>query len=709
MKTIARRVFSALMVCILVCSLGIAGIMQAEAVTAQEAVAWCESMVNEREEYSDADNLYQCFDFIARYAHSVFGYANFGSGVLHAKDLFSYNPGGGWTLIQGNADIQAGDIFVQVYNPSGHTGVVARVDGNTVYIIDQNNYGATCNKEYGLNNKVDYASNSAYISTGLGPCAVNVHKTTRANINAVLRPPLTPPIPDGYTAIYTAEQLNNIRNDLSGKYFLMNDIDISSLGNWVPIGGYEDFPSPFRGVLDGNNHRITGIAMNLAVNYTENKKSAFGGLFGIIGDGGQVKNLGVAGAITATSTKSTYAGGIVALLNGGRIENCYNQVEINASAEGDVYVGGIAGQGANGSAIARCYNVAPLSVSPLKTVYNSALAGGILGVSSNVCEITNCFNMGRITAVTPSAAFAGGIVGYGDRIFTSYNVAQVSATALETSYEYSGGIAGELYLFSQTVLNTYFLSSATSVGIGLYEGGSSPQATGLTDAQMRQKASFVGFDFDAVWEMPAGGGYPVLRKTIGTVTPTTYALTVVSGTGSGNYAAGASVAITANSAPAGQVFDKWTATAGILANADSTSTTFTMPANAATVTATYKAIPVSTYTLTLNPNGGLVTPPSVTQAQGTTFTLPTPTRSGYEFKGWTLFGNGSLNENIYTFGAGNATVTAQWEEIVQPPVTPPTPLPQPPPPTNTIFGTKYEATFFNWILYYVFFGWLWMR
>jgi predicted porin len=31
-----------------------------------------------------------------------------------------------------------------------------------------------------------------------------------------------------------------------------------------------------------------------------------------------------------------------------------------------------------------------------------------------------------------------------------------------------------------------------------------------------------------------------------------------------------------------------------------------------------------------------------------------------------------------------------------------------PPPTNTIFTTKYEATLLNWILFFVFFGWVWM-
>lgn len=70
---------------------------------------------------------------------------------------------------------------------------------------------------------------------------------------------------------------------------------------------------------------------------------------------------------------------------------------------------------------------------------------------------------------------------------------------------------------------------------------------------------------------------------------TLYTLTVASGTGGGSYAAGAQVPIQADAAPAGQVFDKWTGgNGGTFANANSASTTFTMPAGDATVTATYK-------------------------------------------------------------------------------------------------------------------------
>lgn len=73
--------------------------------------------------------------------------------------------------------------------------------------------------------------------------------------------------------------------------------------------------------------------------------------------------------------------------------------------------------------------------------------------------------------------------------------------------------------------------------------------------------------------------------------PTTYALTVNSGSGSGNYAAGQTITVTANAAPNGQQFAGWTGATNALANASASSTTLTMPAAATAITATYSAIP----------------------------------------------------------------------------------------------------------------------
>jgi hypothetical protein len=72
---------------------------------------------------------------------------------------------------------------------------------------------------------------------------------------------------------------------------------------------------------------------------------------------------------------------------------------------------------------------------------------------------------------------------------------------------------------------------------------------------------------------------------------TVHSLTVVNGTGAGNYLPGAVVAIAANAPASGQAFLDWTGAA--VADAGSASTTVTMPAANTTVTANYSAVTVA--------------------------------------------------------------------------------------------------------------------
>jgi uncharacterized repeat protein (TIGR02543 family) len=101
---------------------------------------------------------------------------------------------------------------------------------------------------------------------------------------------------------------------------------------------------------------------------------------------------------------------------------------------------------------------------------------------------------------------------------------------------------------------------------------------------------------------------------------------------------------------------------------------------------------VRVYSLTLNANGGSVSPTSWTGQQGNTYTLPTPTRSGYTFNGWSLSGGGSLNGSVYTFGSSNGTATAQWTQ------------------NKGIFGTnaRWYGAWWHYILFFLGFGFIWM-
>ncbi|MDO4514674.1 MAG: Ig-like domain-containing protein, partial [Lachnospiraceae bacterium] len=75
-----------------------------------------------------------------------------------------------------------------------------------------------------------------------------------------------------------------------------------------------------------------------------------------------------------------------------------------------------------------------------------------------------------------------------------------------------------------------------------------------------------------------------------TIKAKTYSVIVNGGTGGGDYEEGKEVTIQASKAPIGMVFDKWTVESGeaALASITSSTTTFTMPANAVEVTAKYK-------------------------------------------------------------------------------------------------------------------------
>jgi hypothetical protein len=112
--------------------------------------------------------------------------------------------------------------------------------------------------------------------------------------------------------ITTAEEFQNINDNLTGYYLLGNDIDLSSIPNFEPLGYYfsetDTNNAYFHGVLEGNGHTVKNanvlwsdtVATNYGVysaNGTTQFKSAAHkngdniGLFQIIGSSGLVKDV----------------------------------------------------------------------------------------------------------------------------------------------------------------------------------------------------------------------------------------------------------------------------------------------------------------------------------------------------------------------------------------------------------------------------------
>ncbi len=155
-------------------------------------------------------------------------------------------------------------------------------------------------------------------------------------------------VPEGYVGIYTAEDLDNIRNSPESNYILMNDIDFSDTdfleggrfeGGFVPIGSEqsEDESPAFSGIFNGNGYVIKNVKIAPA---TRVGKPNFG-IFGMTN--GQFINLGVEGIeinvgfseadfYTDDEMIDVFVGGIAA--NADFVGGCYVKgATINISLE----------------------------------------------------------------------------------------------------------------------------------------------------------------------------------------------------------------------------------------------------------------------------------------------------------------------------------------------------------------------------------------
>lgn len=410
-------------------------------------------------------------------------------------------------------------------------------------------------------------------------------------------------VPAGYTAIRSAAELNNIRNAIttSGntyRYILMSDIDLSSWTNWEPIQSAVSATVQ----LDGNGYVINGLNISIASAGDPVYAGLFGGGVGVLSL--SIKNLGLMNCNINVSGTARFCrvGGFAANTSNARpLENCFltgaSTISVSTTApyvsgglgsmSGIAYVGGLVGSdgynrsddtasssyntatvqvaaaAAYGGGIvgytglaSQSYNLGDISVTALgiegSSYAGSAIAGGVVGWTNgniNKCAnygtvathgmstasvyaggivgrsisdsfIANCFNLGSISAANnANSSYGGGITGASNDLITKcYNIGEI--TGLIT-----GGIAGA-FTSARGISSCYYINSQSSAGAitGTYPSYIT-DVVALTDTQMRQQASFVGFDFDTVWEMPAGGGYPVLRGMPGDTTlPQTYAV-----------------------------------------------------------------------------------------------------------------------------------------------------------------------------------------
>ncbi|HEV2498123.1 MAG TPA: YDG domain-containing protein [Terriglobia bacterium] len=404
------------------------------------------------------------------------------------------------------------------------------------------------------------------------------------------------------TTINNAHQLQLVAMAPSASYTVGTDINASATGSstsaatgtdgwgpsgFIPVGEI----TAFTGTFNGLGNTISNLTINTSVTNA--------GMFGQIGSGGVVENIGLVGGSVTNGASNSYVGRLAGD-NDGTITNAYatgavtgvngnyvgGLVGFNQSTITDAHATGAAGGGSdsvvgglvgynNGGTIADSYATGAL------TAGIDSYVGGLAGFSNGT--ITNAYATGAATGGTDN--YAGGLVGFNDG-----TISGVYATGAVSGGIEIGGLVGfNLHPITDSYWDTATTGTTSGVGFGSASG-----TTGLTTAKwLTQGPIATGTWNTSTWV--TGYPYPVLK-----------ALPYVLVTGSGTQTYGSSTPSVSISSSADQNGNdatglvntsglSWITNAGVTSNVGS----YALGGTGATVSTGYQI----TYngTLTVNP------------------------------------------------------------------------------------------------------------
>lgn len=306
-------------------------------------------------------------------------------------------------------------------------------------------------------------------------------------------------IDDGYIAVSTAEDLDKVRNDLSGKYIQTADIDLSNYSTgegWEPIG---TATNKFKGEFDGGKFEIK--------NLTINRPTTSQGLFGVIHEA-EITNVIASDANVAGESS---VGTLVGYATESTIRNTEVSGNVKVTAGG---AGGLVGQ-------AKLLSIrnSGASVNVNSSAWN---IGGLIGRIDTESNVLNSYSLGNVSG----QGQIGGLVGHTTKkSIISNSYAQGSVTGVEST----AGLVGLLRDESQ-IINSYSSGKVISGGDGFVNSASSNAiiknsywdtissgkvesllGTPKTTSELYQQSTYKNWDFDNIWTVEEDKGYPILQ------------------------------------------------------------------------------------------------------------------------------------------------------------------------------------------------------
>ncbi len=265
-----------------------------------------------------------------------------------------------------------------------------------------------------------------------------------------------------------------------------------------------------------------------------------GGLAAAFFDG-TINNCSVSGTITATGDYQIiqYIGGMVGRFNDGTISNSSSSAEVNGIGN---YIGGLVGDLVDAT-ISNSYSTGNV-MNEFKTPHTSTMesgevltfefgqyVGGLVGRSIDG-TISNSYSTGNVTGSnrytgglvgklaggtvsnsfsTGNAAgvyYTGGLTGY----FNAIGISNSYSTGNVTGLENFGGLIGSICcLASEEICSSKITNSYWDINTSGQFTTARNYGEGRTTAEMKELATYAGWDFSTVWNITEGIVYPYLR------------------------------------------------------------------------------------------------------------------------------------------------------------------------------------------------------
>jgi uncharacterized membrane protein len=268
--------------------------------------------------------------------------------------------------------------------------------------------------------------------------------------------------PEDPYKITNVGQLQEMKNNLSASYILMDNINASATITWNDngTGGYYGFEpigveaNQFAGSFDGKGYKIENL-------YINRPDLPYIGLFGYVGSGGVVEDVGIE---NVNVVGGDFVGGLVGKNESGTVTNCY----LTGSVRGNGGVGGLVGW--NSRTVSNCYSTGTVGGS------EGIAAGGLVGMNSATGTVSNSYST---SSVSGSNEDVGGLVGqnYGT-VYNCYSTGTASGSATV------GGLVGLNDEGTGGTVSNSFWDKVTS-GKSTSDGG-----TGKTTENMKNLRTF---------------------------------------------------------------------------------------------------------------------------------------------------------------------------------------------------------------------------